>query len=111
MNPEIRSALLLVVADEFRKGRITEMHLEGDTSIYDGVCEHTGHIYVDPVPGILDTATHEVLHRRFPKWSEKRVSDTAARLVYGMTAPERRLLYALYRRVAKKRRGVRKVDE
>jgi len=111
MKPELRSALLLVVADEMKKGRITEMHLEGDSGVFDGVCENDGRIFVDPVPGTVDTAIHEVLHRRFPKWGERRVSDTASNLVYGMTAQERRIMFALYRRVAKKRRGVRKVDE
>lgn len=113
MTPEARAALLLAVTDEMKRGRITEMHLsEGaDKSIYHGLAEPHGHIYVDPAPDTLDTAVHECLHRRFPRWSEKRVTDTATRLVFGMTGAERRKLFALYQRVAKKRKGVRRVDE
>ena len=114
MTPDARAALLLAVTDEMKRGKITEMHLDGTVSVYHGLTaphEPNGHIFVDPVPDTLDIAVHECLHRRFPKWSEKRVTDTATRLVFGMTGAERRKLFALYQRVAKKRKGVRRVDE
>jgi len=114
MNADARAALLLAVTDEMKRGRITEMHLdEGeDRSVWHGVCERPhGHIYVDPVPDTLDTAVHELLHRMFPRWGEKRVLKTATSLVFGLSGAERRKLFALYTKVAKKRKGVRKVDE
>ena len=113
MKPELRSALLLAVADEFRKGRITEMHLDegDDKAVWEGVCERNGHIYIDPLPATLDVAVHECLHRRFPRWGEARVSKTAERLVFGMSPADRRKMFALYSRVVKRRKGVRKVDE
>lgn len=96
-------ALMIELREEFGKGKVFEAQIASDGDMVEGLYEpSTGAVYVDPVPNVIDTLFHELLHRRYPRWGEKRVSDTAHRLVTAMSDDERRLWYAAYRRVAKK---------
>jgi hypothetical protein len=72
---------------ELKKGRITEAPLRGKGWHIDGLCNHDeGRVYVDPAPTIAEILMHELLHRRFPRWGEKRVDKTARRLLRSMNS-------------------------
>jgi hypothetical protein len=91
--------------DEFRKGGIIEAHIESKVKneVIHGLCDtRSGIVFVDPTLGIVDTLLHELLHRRYPRWGEKRVAETATNLTQAMSAAERRRWHRAYKRVAKK---------
>lgn len=88
---------------ELKRGHIIEAHLVSEGEHVEGVCQgSTGMIVVDPAPSVVDTLLHELLHRRFPRWGERRVSQTANRLVKQMDHATVRKWYRKYRRAAKK---------
>lgn len=81
------AALLKVLRDEFRRGGIHEAPLKATGWHLDGLCDHDkGAVYVDPAPSVTEALLHEVLHRRFPRWGEKRVDATARRLLRSMNS-------------------------
>lgn len=84
--------LLKALRAELRKGGIIEAPLRGDGWHIDGLCDHDeGRVYVDLAPTITEILLHELLHRRFPKWGEKRVDKTARRLLCSMDS--RRIMW------------------
>lgn len=100
------------VWSDLREGRdIFESYLEDEAHkdrIY-GLSE-SGKVYVNHAPHILDTLVHELLHRRYVRWGEKRVLQTASRIVASMSDAEIRQWYRRYRQVAKRTRTVRVED-
>jgi len=86
---------------EFRKGGITLGHLVAEGEHLDGICEGK-RVVVDPAPATVDTLIHEVLHRRFPRWGERRVSKTAERIVRQMDHATVRKWYRRLMKTAKK---------
>ena len=102
--------LLVHVEDEFRRGRIHERHLVADGWHLDGLQEGAD-VFVDPAPNVVESLIHEILHRRFPRWGEKRVSNTAHRLLKNMDSRTVRSWYRRYQRVAKKCKRPYVVDE
>ena len=79
---------------ELRKGGIHEAHLDAKGWHLDGLCDHaSGQVYVDPAPSIVESLLHEVIHRRFPRWGEKRVDATAKRLLRSMNSHQVRWWY------------------
>ena len=101
MSPEYAALLLDLLAEEFKRGGITEAHIIAEGAHVHGLCEGEK-IVVNPAPAIVDTLLHELLHRRFPKWGEKRVERTATRLVYYMDSKTVRHWHRKYQRAAKK---------
>lgn len=80
-------ALLKELRAELKKGGIVEAPLRAEGWHVDGLCDHEeGRVYVDPAPTITEILLHELLHRRFPRWGEKRVDKTAARLLRSMNS-------------------------
>src|SRR5688572_19897566 len=80
-------ALLRVLRAELRKGSIHEAQLKAKGWHLDGLCDHDkGAVYVDPAPSITEALLHEVLHRRYPRWGERRVDATAKRLLRSMNS-------------------------
>jgi hypothetical protein len=77
--------LLKELRDELKKGDIVEAPLRGKGWHIDGLC-HDGTVYVDPAPTITEILLHELLHRRYPRWGEKRVNKTAGRLLRSMNS-------------------------
>jgi hypothetical protein len=102
--------LIAQVEAEFKRGGIREQHLVADGWHLDGLCDGQN-IYVDPAPAIVESLLHEVLHRRFPTWSESHVTRTAFRLLQKMDGPTVRRWYRRYQRMAIKGKRPHKVDE
>lgn len=95
--------LLAELDQEFKRGFIVEAHVLSNGEHVAGLCHHpTGMIVVDPAPDVIDTLLHELLHRRYPRWGEKRVAKTAERLVREMDPATVRRWYRRYKKVAHK---------
>ncbi len=99
MTDAYRAKLLAIVGAEFRKGLIYERPIPDDGHVWDAFVDHqSGKIVIDPVQWLTETLIHELLHRRFPRWGERRVSETARRLMQWMPEEERRSWYRAYQR-------------
>ncbi len=101
-KPEKYTPLEGVLAEELKRGSITEVHIRYNGLHHDGLCDGQT-ILIDPAPHVVETLLHELLHRRFPRWGEKRVTQTAKRMVYNMDARQIRLWYRRYNRTKKTR--------
>jgi hypothetical protein len=84
-----------------------EAHILSGGEHVEGICYYpTGMIVVDPAPNVVDTLLHELLHRRYPRWGEKRVRQTANRLVRQMDPATVRRWYRRYQKAARKAKPI-----
>jgi hypothetical protein len=90
---------------ELERGRIYEATLRDPQFHLDGLSDGEN-IYIDPRPAILETLVHELLHRRYRRWGERRVTVEARRVIGKMDEQTMRRWWASYRRLAKKGRPV-----
>lgn len=96
--------------DELKRGRIYECNLRDPNWVLDGL-QDGDTIYIDPRPAIIETLCHELLHRRFPRWSERRVTREARALLSRMGESELASWWRAYLKVRKKCRPVPVEDE
>lgn len=96
--------------DELLRGRVFECSLRDPKFRLDGL-QHGDAIYIDPRPAILETLVHELLHRRKPRWAERRVNREARRILSKMTEEEIALWYRRYNAIKRKGRPVDVEDE
>ncbi len=109
-SSEKLNALKAELWKELGEGNIFEAYIEDEAKrerIY-GLSE-CDKVYLNHAPHVMDTLLHELTHRRFKRWSEKRVLLTASRIIATMDDAEVRRWHKRYQRVAKKGRTV-KVD-
>ena len=98
-------ALLALLADELRQGRILEARLVEPGYHVHGLSDPaTGVIVIDPAPATVSTLLHELLHRRFPRWGERRVSAEERRLMRYLSDDDIRWWYGQYLRRRKRQR-------
>ena len=108
---ETFNALMAELRTEFAHGNVFQAEIHSEGELVEGLYEPaSGAVYVDPVPNVVDTLIHELLHRRYPRWGEKRVSETAHKLVTSMSDEERRAWYRAYKKVARKMTRPVRVD-
>jgi hypothetical protein len=94
------AALLKELRHELRKGGIHEAPLKAKGWHLDGLCDHgKGAVYIDPAPNVVETVLHEVLHRRYPRWGEKRVDRTARKLLRSMNSRQVRWWYRQFQQI------------
>jgi hypothetical protein len=92
------------ISTELRKGLIFEAQILGSKEHVEGLCRwDTQEITVNPSVSVVDTLIHELLHRRFPKWSEDRVRLETWRVIRQMTPKEIAAWYRKYKRLAKRK--------
>lgn len=104
------SDLLGEVAAELGKGRIYEATLIDPTHHLEGLCDHsTQAVVINPQVSVVDSLIHELLHRRYPRWSERRVQQETQRLMGQLSSHDVAVWYRRYRRAVKKRRPVSSV--
>ena len=95
------------VMEEMSKGRIYEATLIDPTHHLEGLCDpNTQSITINPKVSIVDSLIHELLHRRYPTWSEGRVVRETRRLMGRLSHHDVAVWYQRYRRAVKKRRPV-----
>ena len=104
--------MLAELDEEFARGKVYEGTLRSKGLLVYGLCDYgTQAVTVDPVPHVTEVLLHELLHRRYPSWSERRVDREAHRIVSNMTRPQMQAWYARYQRVKKKRRPINADDD
>lgn len=104
-------ARLAILADELRRGRIREARLREPGYIVHGVCDaSTGVIVIDPAPATVSTLLHELLHRRYPDWSERRVAREERQLMRALSDQDLAWWYAQYLRRRRRQRRPVAVD-
>ncbi len=65
--------------------RVVEARLTGEQ--LHGLCDYGRHtVYIDPVPSAVATLIHELVHARWPSWSERRVERESLRVFVAMDA-------------------------
>ena len=95
---------------EMAKGHVYEASLRSDTEVVHGLQEGFD-VFVDPRPAILETLWHELLHRRWPKKSEKAVTSLARSLIAQVDESTKIKCFKRYQREKQKRRPVDVDDE
>ncbi len=100
MTPELQD-----LYDELSRGRIYECSLNDPHWRLDGL-QDGDNIYIDPRPAIIETLMHELLHRRFPRWSERRVTKEARSLLSRMGDADLASWWRAYGRTKRKGRPV-----
>jgi len=71
------------LTEELSRGRVLEVPLKKDgrhhiEGLYDGGTEF---IRINPRPALVECLLHELIHRRWPTWSERRVNREGRRLL------------------------------
>jgi len=85
--------------------RVYEGRLDAEGSHYFGLCRKAAHvIHIDPAPAIVSTLVHELLHARYPSWSERRVAREGDRLFEAMTTADVDRWWRRYQRVRRRHR-------
>lgn len=105
--------LVAELSEEFGKGKIFEARLNSlrkREHLYGIVDPDRREIVIDPRRAIVETLIHELLHRRFPKWSERKVRQAEKRIMAEMALEDMWAWYRRYRRTAKKSGRVDVVD-
>lgn len=104
--------LIGAVTEELGKGKIYEATLITDDGAHlMGLCDQeTGQITIDPKVAIVSTLIHELIHRKFPEWSEHRVRRAELRALRQLSQKEIQTWYRRYRRAVRKRRPVDAID-
>lgn len=109
MKPETRLALL---REEMKNGRIVEARLRAPFEHLDGLCDFGSKIiYIDPRAAIVSTLLHELIHRRWPEWSEERVYREEHRLITNMAASEIDRWYRDYQKEKRTRKTTKRVTD
>jgi hypothetical protein len=97
--------LVAELTEEFSKGKIFEARLNSlrkREHLYGIFDEDRLEIVIDPRRAIVETLIHELLHRRYPKWSERRVRQAEKRIMADMALEDVWAWYRRYKRIAKK---------
>lgn len=97
--------LLSELEHELSRGRVYEATLRDPGYLTEGLCDHgTQAITIDPGVALIDVLWHELIHRRYPSWSERRVLSETQRLLTSSDRDDIGRWVRKYRKVVKKRR-------
>jgi hypothetical protein len=104
--------LIASITEEFANGRIYEATLVTDDGAHLlGLCDHEkGAITIDPKVAIVSTLLHELIHRKFPSWTERTVRRAEIRALKQLSQKDIQVWYQRYRRAVRKRRPVDAID-
>jgi hypothetical protein len=106
--PKTASALVDELTHELDRGFIYEATLVTDDGAHLlGMCNlENQHITIDPKVAIVSTLLHELIHRRYPSWSERRVRREEKRALSQLSPKDVATWYRRYRRAVRQRRPV-----
>ncbi len=89
---------------ELAKGRIYEAQIVGSPDHVEGLCNwERGDITVNPSASVVDTLIHELIHRRFPSYSEDRVLRETSRVMARLSHADVAVWYRKYKRLVKRK--------
>jgi hypothetical protein len=99
--------LLLAVMAELGQGRIESgfIHDKSGKLLMDGFCDGK-RVAVSEIIQTVDTICHELLHRRFPHWSEPYIRNRTTYLLRRMTEAQIQAVYDEFQRRAVKRKSI-----
>jgi len=91
---------------ELSNGRIYEATLVTDDGAHLlGICDYEkGTITIDPKVAIVSTLLHELIHRKYPSWTERSVRRAENRMMALLSPHDIQTWYRRYKRAVKKRR-------
>ena len=103
---------IAVLEAELSNGRIYEATLVTDDGAHLlGMCDHAnGAITIDPKVAIVSTLLHELIHRKYPNWSEARVRKAETSALKQLSQHDIQTWYRRYKRAVRKRRPVDALD-
>jgi hypothetical protein len=89
---------------ELARGGVQERPIIGGLDHVAGFCDHDSQYIVlhSKHPEVIDTLLHELTHRRWPRWGEKRVRAETRHLMRQLTDADIAALYRAYQRCAQK---------
>jgi len=99
---------LSLIWEELGKGKVEERPLQEKRprkKAIRGWCDGE-HAVVNPIPDTCDTLIHELLHRRFPDWSERTVKARTTEMIRRLTPEEMRAIYLEYSAVKVPKRSL-----
>ncbi len=97
--------------DEFDKGNISEADLLSPPEHVYGLCDFDSQtVYVNPKPALVETLLHELTHRRYPDWSERRVLKESKALFSRMTTRQVNDWYRRYQAAATRLKTPKRVE-
>lgn len=104
--------LISELTHEFDRGLIYEATLVTDDGWHlEGMCDlNNQHITIDPKVSIVSALMHELIHRRYPTWSERRVKREEKKAMRQLSPHDIQTWYRRYRRAVRKRRPVDAID-
>ena len=104
--------MLALLEAEFAKGRIYEATLITDDGAHlMGMCDTDAlTITIDPKVLIVSTLLHELIHRKYPDWSEARVRRAEKRALRRLSQHDIQTWYRRYRKAVRKRRPVDAIE-
>jgi hypothetical protein len=103
-----RDRLIDELTHELDRGFIYEATLIADDGAHiEGLCNHENqHITINPKVSIVATLLHELIHRRYPSWSERRVRREEKRAMRQLSQQDVETWHRRYKRAVRKRRPV-----
>ena len=106
--PTTPAQLVEELTHELDRGFIYEATLVTDDGAHLlGMCNHENqHITIDPKVAIVSTLLHELIHRRYPSWSERRVRREESRALRQLSQKDIETWHRRYKRAVRKRRPV-----
>ena len=63
-----------------------------------GMWENDGTITVNPIPDVVDTLIHEILHDLYPDYSEQAIRSLTGKLWRQLSEDERQVMYDEYKK-------------
>lgn len=102
------AVLIDELTHELDRGFIYEATLITDDGAHlEGLCNHENqHITINPQVPIVAVLLHELIHRRYPTWSERRVRREEKRALQQLSQQDIQTWFRRYRRAVRKRRPV-----
>jgi hypothetical protein len=104
----VTHATLQDIREELSRGGVIEAPISSEGEHVSGYCDlETELVCINPLPELALAVCHEMTHRHWPRWGEKRVDRESRRVLSSMNDRDVASLVASYRRTRRKRRAVR----
>lgn len=106
------TATLKELREEFGRGGVRLADLVNPHAHIDGFCDFgSKRVYVNPKPSTVETLLHELLHRKYPRWSERRVDREAKELLARMSTRQVNAWYRMLHDAAVAHKTPKRIDD